>query len=66
MSALLSILATPLTMMSSLPKSVAGRLAGRWAGLELQCRAMTTPDIRMVPALPEHVDVWMAMREEHV
>jgi ribosomal-protein-alanine N-acetyltransferase len=25
---------------------------------------MTTPDLRLVPALPEHVDVWMAMREE--
>ncbi|MGZ3461797.1 MAG: GNAT family N-acetyltransferase, partial [Archangium sp.] len=27
---------------------------------------MTMPDIRLVPALPEHVDVWMAMREEPV
>ncbi|QRK11568.1 GNAT family N-acetyltransferase [Archangium violaceum] len=27
---------------------------------------MTIPDIRLVPALPEHVDVWKAMREEPV
>lgn len=27
---------------------------------------MTTPDLRLVPALPEHVDLWMAMREEPV
>ncbi|WP_257462535.1 GNAT family N-acetyltransferase [Archangium lipolyticum] len=27
---------------------------------------MTPPDFRLVPALPEHVDVWMAMREEPV
>jgi [ribosomal protein S5]-alanine N-acetyltransferase len=27
---------------------------------------MTTPDLRLVPALPEHVDIWMAMREEPV
>ncbi|WNG41237.1 GNAT family N-acetyltransferase [Archangium violaceum] len=27
---------------------------------------MTIPDIRLVPALPEHVDVWLAMREEPV
>ncbi|HEX8822789.1 MAG TPA: GNAT family protein [Archangium sp.] len=25
---------------------------------------MKTPDLRLVPALPEHVDVWMAMRDE--
>lgn len=27
---------------------------------------MTTPEPRLVPALPEHVEVWMAMREEPV
>ncbi|PTL79544.1 GNAT family N-acetyltransferase [Vitiosangium sp. GDMCC 1.1324] len=27
---------------------------------------MTTSDIRLVRALPEHVDVWMAMRDEPV
>lgn len=27
---------------------------------------MTPPDFRLVPALPEHVDVWLAMREEPV
>jgi ribosomal-protein-alanine N-acetyltransferase len=30
----------------------------------VQWRAMTTPDLRLVPALPEHVDVWMAIRQE--
>jgi ribosomal-protein-alanine N-acetyltransferase len=25
---------------------------------------MTTPDLRLVPALPEHVDIWMAIRAE--
>ncbi|HEX5752930.1 MAG TPA: GNAT family protein [Archangium sp.] len=27
---------------------------------------MTTPDLRLVPALPEHVDLWMALRDEPV
>ena len=29
-------------------------------------RRMTPPDIRLVPALPEHVDVWMAIRDEPI
>lgn len=27
---------------------------------------MASPDIRLVPALPEHVDAWMAMRDEPI
>ncbi|KFA92926.1 GNAT family N-acetyltransferase [Archangium violaceum] len=27
---------------------------------------MTTPDLRLVPALPEHLDFWMALRDEPV
>ena len=42
----------------------AGRAVHVWEGYSAV--PMTTPDIRLVPALPEHVEVWMAMREEPV